>query len=83
MPRGIIKWLDGESAEVTMESPITGGVATRIIRMTPEAYDNWRRFKRPPLIQDAFPHLSPDDREFLLTGITPEEWNTHIKGESQ
>jgi len=26
------------------------------------------------LIQDAFPELSPDEREFILTGITSEEW---------
>ena len=26
------------------------------------------------LIQNAFPNLSPDEREFLKTGITPEEW---------
>ena len=26
------------------------------------------------LIQNAFPDLSPDDREFLKTGITAEEW---------
>ncbi len=26
------------------------------------------------LIQNAFPDLSPDDREFLKTGITSEEW---------
>ena len=26
------------------------------------------------LIQNAFPDLSPDDREFLKTGITPDEW---------
>ncbi len=25
-------------------------------------------------IQDIFPNLSPDEREFLMTGITPEEW---------
>ena len=25
-------------------------------------------------IQDAFKKLSADEREFLLTGITPEEW---------
>lgn len=27
------------------------------------------------LIQHAFPDLSADEREFLMTGITPEEWN--------
>lgn|SRR4030095_7797660 len=25
-------------------------------------------------IQEAFQHLKPSHREFLLTGITPEEW---------
>jgi len=27
-------------------------------------------------IQDAMPHLSPEDREFLLTGITATEWDS-------
>jgi hypothetical protein len=27
------------------------------------------------LIQDAFPFLSNDEREFIMTGITPDEWN--------
>lgn len=25
-------------------------------------------------IQIAMPHLSADDREFILSGITPDEW---------
>ena len=27
-------------------------------------------------IQDCFPNLSADDREFIKTGITPDEWET-------
>jgi hypothetical protein len=27
------------------------------------------------LIQEAFPHLSAGDREFIKTGITDEEWD--------
>ena len=27
------------------------------------------------LIQDAFPQLTPDQREFLLSGATSEEWD--------
>jgi len=26
-------------------------------------------------IQDVFPYLNGDEREFLLTGIAPAEWN--------
>ena len=35
-----------------------------------------------PLVQNAFPDLSADDREFILTGITPEEWD-QIFGKDQ
>ena len=27
------------------------------------------------LIQDIVPNLSKEEREFLITGITPKEWN--------
>lgn len=27
------------------------------------------------VIQEAFPYLTEDEREFILTGITPEEWS--------
>lgn len=27
------------------------------------------------LIQDAMPNLNAEQREFLITGITPSEWN--------
>ena len=27
------------------------------------------------LIQDVMPNLTPDEREFIMTGIIPAEWN--------
>ena len=30
------------------------------------------------LIQDAMPHLSAEQREFLMTGITPDEWDAEF-----
>ena len=27
------------------------------------------------LIQDVMPHLTEDEREFIMTGITPAEWD--------
>jgi hypothetical protein len=32
---------------------------------------SWPRRK----IQDIFPNLAPDEREFLLTGYTQEDWD--------
>jgi hypothetical protein len=26
------------------------------------------------MIDQAIPHLTADEREFIMTGITPEEW---------
>ena len=34
------------------------------------------------LIQDVMPDLSPDQREFLMTGMTPLEW-TNMFGEEE
>jgi hypothetical protein len=39
------------------------------------------RWRTGELIQDAMPNLSADDREFIKTGITPEEWNKYVEGQ--
>lgn len=41
-----------------------------------ELQEGLHAMKYGALIQDAFPTLSDDDREFILTGITPEEWDS-------
>lgn len=33
------------------------------------------RYNDGALIQDAFPTLSPEDREFMLTGLDEEAWD--------
>jgi hypothetical protein len=37
------------------------------------------RLNKNELIQNIVPNLSMDEREFLMTGITPEEW-TNVFG---
>jgi len=59
--------------QVTRKSPISGKEHTLDLPITAhEAF----LFERGALIQDAFPNLSPAEREFILTGITDEEWTT-------
>lgn len=53
-------------------SMISGNIHSMEIDVTQEQYDNWQRGRM--LIQDAMPHLSAEEREFLMTGITPAEW---------
>jgi hypothetical protein len=40
------------------------------------------RWDRGELIQDVFPNLTADEREFIKTGITPEDWNEMV-GETE
>jgi hypothetical protein len=59
-----------------MRSPFSGKTHQATIRITREQYNRW---KGGELIQNAMPHLSADEREFLMTGITPDEWDDVFK----
>ena len=63
---------------VSKFSPISMKDHTREIPVTQEQIDAW---KSGVLIQNAMPNISADDREFLMTGITPEEWDNHFSDE--
>lgn len=58
--------------QVRNTSILTGVEHIRDIPVTSKELAEWQ--VSGTLVQDAFPHLSEDDREFLLSGITPEEW---------
>ena len=58
--------------KITRRSLVTGIERTKEIDCTQKEYDLWLG---GGLIQDAFPNLSADDREFIMTGITPDEWD--------
>ena len=59
---------------VVMTSILTGKQNERVLEMTREQIALYTSEHRP-LIQDIFPEMNDEDREFLMTGITPEEWN--------
>lgn len=58
---------------ITRQSMISGIVHTREIAVEPWQLKRWQEGE---LIQIAMPNLSANDREFLMTGITPEEWDS-------
>jgi hypothetical protein len=57
---------------ITRQPPRTGQLNSREIPVTQMQIDTWASGGRN--IQDVMPDLSADDREFLMTGYTPEDW---------
>jgi hypothetical protein len=65
---------------ITRTSLATGTTRTLDLNVMLEQLNN---YAQGALLQDAFPHLSADDREFIKTGITPEEWESLFGGEEE
>jgi hypothetical protein len=58
--------------QITRTSIFSGIKRTLEIDISEEQYQNWS--SGGDLLQNCAPHLSADDREFIMTGVTPEEW---------
>ena len=58
--------------QVSKRSVASGELNTMVLDFTMPQYMAW---KGGTLAQDAFPQLTADEREFLMTGMTPDEWN--------
>lgn len=57
---------------ITRTSPFTGITRTKDILVTEDQLERWQRGER---IQNVMPYLSASDREFIMTGITDDEWD--------
>lgn len=67
--------------KITRISPFSNKKNTIEVNCTEQQYDRWIGGE---LIHLAMPNVSAEHREFILTGITPEEWNeTFSKSEEQ
>ncbi len=58
---------------IKMKSMFTGKVNEMDLPVTQADIDAWRASDR--VIQSVFPDLTDDQREFLMTGATPQEWD--------
>jgi hypothetical protein len=58
-------------------SPFSGKTVIREIPVTEEQINAWQNGE---LIQNAMPNISAEDREFIKTGITDEEWEEAFAG---
>ena len=58
---------------ITKTSMLSGNTSSMDIDVSQDQIDLWQGGS---LIQNAMPDLSADEREFIMTGITPEEWDS-------
>jgi len=63
---------------ITKTSILSGKTRTKEINVNQSQIDRW---VAGMLIQDAMPNVSVDEREFIMTGSTPEEWDLYFNEE--
>lgn len=56
-------------------SRLTGNTSAMNIDITQAQLDAW---VDGSLIQNVMPNISADEREFIMTGITPDEWDAEF-----
>ena len=68
-----IEHVDDGFVRVHKQSIITGNHNSMVLPTRQGELEYWE--ESMTLVQDAFPHFTPEQREFLISGSTPEEWN--------
>lgn len=68
-------FVDNNLVEVVING-FDGTPRSMMFRTTIEALtEGVEKYNAGALIQDAFPFLSASEREFLISGIPPDEWD--------
>ena len=62
---------------ITRRSCLTNKIYTFELKVTQKELDAW---ESGTLIQDAFPNLTPWERDFIKLGVNKEEWDKYFKG---
>ena len=57
--------------QITRKSPWSKKINTMEINVTQDQINSWEDGE---LIKNAMPDLEPAEREFIVNGITPDDW---------
>ena len=69
----IIEHVAENKVRITKESLLSGKQNQMVLPVRQGQIEHW--IDTCMLVQDAFPQLNADQREFLISGSTPEEWD--------
>lgn len=72
-----------QAMKITRTSVVSGITRTQEVSVDEGKFTKWDRAGQPTYIQNEFPELSDDDREFIMSGITPEEWDELFEDEDE
>lgn len=67
--------------QITRKSTLSGETATLDLDVTEEQLALYAT--GTVALQDVFPHLPADEREFIKSGITPGEWDRFLGTEDE
>jgi hypothetical protein len=70
-----------DGTRITRTSISSGKRNAMVLPVTREQVERWSSERS--LVQNAFPNLNAEQREFLLSGMTPEEWNDTFPPEDE
>jgi hypothetical protein len=70
-----IEGIIGKGIPITRTSMFSGKTRTIVMPITQQQLSEWENGTK---IQDAMPHLSPSQREYIMTGVTKEEWDAQF-----
>ena len=74
-----VSWLINEN-----ETQLTRGDATIIVHYSQDLiFEGIDKFRSGEGIMQSFPFFTEDEREFLITGLLPEEWNALVSDEDE
>ncbi len=69
---------------IKARSPYSGLINEMRVELTEHEYSSaYIRWKLGESIQDVFPTLNAEQREFILTGYTPEDWKAIFPPEEE
>lgn len=73
--------VNGDQTQITLVGTTKKIVVNHKLERISAMWYKWQM--QGAMIQEAFKELNPEEREFLMTGITPAEWNETFAQEEE
>ena len=80
IPFAVLTFHPDKPNEVTVKTRVMGEDVEMTLPVSAERVRKYLNGEGPRFVQDAFPDLDAGQREFLISGTTPQRWNEIFGG---